>query len=203
MTYKRCRRSCKHKRDQKAFEQRYAILKAFLDAESKDQCSLYYFDESGFSLIPNVPYAWQEIGETLAIPSQHSRRLNVLGFLNQRGELHYSATEGKVTSEVVIAAFDDFIQQTDDDKPRVIVIDDVSMHTSRLFRETQDKWLEKNVHIVRLPTYSPELNLIEILWRMVKYYWVNLSAYVDFDSLKEEVIRVLNDYGTKYEINFD
>jgi hypothetical protein len=37
---------------------------------------------------------------------------------------------------------------------------------------------------------------------MVKYYWVNLSAYVDFDSLKEEVIRVLNDYGTKYEINF-
>ena len=119
-----------------------------------------------------------------------------------KGRVFYSATEGKVTSEVVIAAFDDFIQQTDDDKPRVIVIDNASMHTSRLFREAQDKWMEKNVHIVRLPTYSPELNLIEILWRMVKYYWVNLSAYVDFDSLKEEVIRVLNDYGTKYEINF-
>ena len=81
----------------------------------------------------------------------------MLGFLSQHGELHYSATDGKVTSEVVIAAFDDFIQQTDDVKPRVIVIDNASMHTSRLFREAQDKWLEKNVHIVRLPTYSPEL----------------------------------------------
>lgn len=28
--------------------------------------------------------------------------------------------------------------------------------------------------------YSPELNLIEILWRQMKYAWLPLSAYLSF-----------------------
>jgi hypothetical protein len=31
-----------------------------------------------------------------------------------------------------------------------------------------------------LPPYSPELNLIEILWRFMKYYWLPFSAYMFF-----------------------
>jgi hypothetical protein len=27
-------------------------------------------------------------------------------------------------------------------------------------------------HYQYLPSYSPELNLIEILWRFIKYYWL-------------------------------
>jgi len=43
---------------------------------------LYYFDESGFNLTPNLPYAWSTVGKTLSIPAKRSRSLNVLGFLN-------------------------------------------------------------------------------------------------------------------------
>jgi hypothetical protein len=48
---------------------------------------LRYVDESGFSLVPVVPYAWQEKGEYIEIKSKKSKRLNVVGFLNKNNEL--------------------------------------------------------------------------------------------------------------------
>jgi DDE superfamily endonuclease len=38
-----------------------------------------------------------------------------------------------------------------------------------------------------LPAYSPQLNLIEILWRFIKYQWLEFSAYKDWNSLVEAV----------------
>ncbi len=44
---------------------------------------LWFFDESGFDLEPAVPYVWQPIGSTIEVPSEKSKRLNVLGFLTE------------------------------------------------------------------------------------------------------------------------
>ena len=53
-----------------------------------------------------------------------------------------------------------------------------------------------------LPPYSPELNLIEILWRRIKYQWLDFDAYKSFENLKEKLNFVLNNFGTKYDIKF-
>ncbi|KAA6323078.1 hypothetical protein EZS27_027452, partial [termite gut metagenome] len=42
---------------------------------------------------------------------------------------------------------------------------------------------EKEVLIFFLPVYSPELNLIEILWRRIKYQWIPFDAYGCFENL--------------------
>ncbi|MBC6474874.1 MAG: transposase [Hormoscilla sp. GM102CHS1] len=36
---------------------------------------------------------------------------------------------------------------------------------------------KKRVNNFYLPTYSPQLNIIEILWRFIKYSWLNTDAY--------------------------
>ena len=54
-----------------------------------------------------------------------------------------------------------------------------------------------------LSAYSPGLNLIEILWRQMKYTWLPLSAYLSFERLREEVHRLLGGYGTDHAINFE
>ncbi len=53
-----------------------------------------------------------------------------------------------------------------------------------------------------IPPYSPELNLIEILWRFVKYKWLKFEAYTSFENLKLNLNDVLNGFGTKCIINF-
>lgn len=56
--------------------------------------------------------------------------------------------------------------------------------------------------IFPLPTYSPELNLIEILWRFIKYEWIEFDAYKSWEHLVEYVENVIKNFGEKYIINF-
>ena len=53
-----------------------------------------------------------------------------------------------------------------------------------------------------LPSYSPELHLIEILWRFIKYYWLPFSADTSFQCLCTAVEDILPRFGTDYTINF-
>ncbi len=57
--------------------------------------------------------------------------------------------------------------------------------------------------IVRsLPTYCSELNLIEILWRFIKYHWLPFSAYLSLDNLRKELDNILKNFGSEFIINF-
>jgi hypothetical protein len=48
---------------------------------------LCFGDESGFSLMPTVPYGWIKKGKQACMLSQHSGRINVFGLLSTTGKL--------------------------------------------------------------------------------------------------------------------
>ena len=50
--------------------------------------------------------------------------------------------------------------------------------------------------------YAPEINLIEILWRHMKYLWLPFSAYQCMKALREALEQILKDVGSKYQITF-
>ena len=64
------------------------------------------------------------------------------------------------------------------------------------------EWETNGLTVKYLPTYSPELNLIEIVWRFIKYSWLPLAAYLSFKNLKNELQMVLDGIGSKYQITF-
>lgn len=151
-----------------------------------------------------MPYAWSPIGKPWEVTAySHSQRLNVLGFLSRTGKLVYHTTTESVTTETVIEAFDQFVAQKDPDAFAVVVLDNASMHRSKAFRRKILEWMSHRVYLIYLSAYSPELNLIEILWRQMKYTWLPLSAYLSFDRLCGEVHRLLGGYGTECAINFE
>jgi len=161
---------------------------------------LYYFDESGFSLVPEVPYAWQDKGTQICLPSSKSKRINVVGFMNKDSGLTPFVFESSVTSEVVVACFDSFAESIT--KQTIVVIDNASIHHSELFNSKIGDWEKKNIFLLYLPPYSPELNKIEILWKHIKYYWLSFDAYKNFESLRENLNDVLCNVGRKHRINF-
>ena len=200
LRWKRMRRSVKGRRDQGEFERVQEEITALHEQEAAGEVGLYYFDESGFSLTPDVPYAWQAVGETIEIPSSRSKRLNVLGFCNKQQDFHATTVQGYVDSEIVIACFDQFCDTIN--KKTIVVVDNASMHTSSKFKGKLGEWEENGLIVKYLPTYSPELNLIEIVWRLIKYNWLPLSAYLSFKNLKSELQQVLDGIGSEYQINF-
>ena len=201
MSWCRIRKRVGGQPDAAEYQQKKAKLASLKIADQKGDIDLRYFDESGFCLISNVPYGWQPIGkEEIYIESQHSKRLNVLGFMNRSNDLEAYVFEKSITSDVVIACVDEFTKIIE--KPTVLVIDNASIHTSHKFEAKIEEWKSKNLEIFRLPPYSPELNLIEILWRFIKYEWIELEAYKSWGNLVDYVEGVLINFGSKYIINF-
>lgn len=200
LIWKRVRKSLRGKRDKKQFIEALEATKDLMAQADKGEIDFYYFDEAGFTLEPCVPYAWQEIGKPIEIPSSKSRRLNVLGFISRDCRFESHVFEGSVDSNVVIACFNEFAKHLN--KKTVVLIDNAPTHTSHVFLNNIDQWEEKNLFIQNIPAYSPELNKIEILWRKIKYEWLNFSAYESFKSLKEGLIHILANIGLDYHINF-
>lgn len=200
LRWKRMRKSVKGKRNPAEFERVEAEITALHEREAAGELDVYYFDESGFNLIPEVAYAWQAVGETIEIPSSRSKRLKVLGFCNKQQDFHATTVQGYVDSEIVIACFDRFCDTIN--KKTVVIVDNASMHTSGKFKGKLEEWAENGLTVKYLPTYSPELNLIEIVWRFIKYSWLPLSAYLSFKNLKNELQNVLDNIGSEYRITF-
>ncbi len=153
----------------------------------------FFFDESGFNLVPNVPHAWIKVNENIKLPSSKSKTISVLGFLNRKNDLHSCVFERSVNSDVVIACFDDFVTKIT--KETFVIIDNAPTHTSKKIKNKIEEWNSKGLILCYLPTYSPELNIIEILWIFMKYKWINLDVYQSYEKLKNEVNRILKNIG--------
>lgn len=200
LRWKRMRKSHKSKRNERLFRPAQQELEALKVQDEAGEIDLTYFDETGFSLIPVVPDAWQPIGQVLEIPSSYSRRLNVLGFFSQNQDFYAHTTQGSVDRDVVLACFDQFVQTIS--KKTMVIIDKAPTHTSHKFKNKLPEWANKGLIVKYLPTYSSELNLIEIVWRFIKYKGLPLSAYLSFKSLKAALQNVLDGIGSKYHITF-
>lgn len=65
------------------------------------------------------------------------------------------------------------------------------------------RWKEKEVYIFSLPTYSPNLNIIEILRRQMKYKWLKPEDCASLEKLTKAIKELLNNLGEDYKINFE
>ncbi|NJM67470.1 MAG: hypothetical protein HC851_18250 [Acaryochloris sp. RU_4_1] len=108
--------------------------------------------------------------------------------------------EGSINSEVLIGCIDKFAETIN--QPTVITMDNASIHTTQRFEAKIEAWKTKQLELFFLPSYSPPLNLIEILWRFIKYEWIEVEAYSSWESLVKYVEKVLRGFGTEYIINF-
>lgn len=200
MSWHRFRRGLGGRPNPQEYARKRSVLAVLKQWDALGLIQLVYMDESGFSLTPTIPYGWQPIGETEVIPSRRSRRLNVLGFMHPQGELESYVSTQSITSEVVIACIEAFFSTAE--KPTVLVMDQAAIHTSHAIQDKREEWQAQGIYLFELPTYSPELNLIEILWRFMKYDWLETKAYESWQSLREHVEGMLRGFGQDFVINF-
>jgi len=162
---------------------------------------LYFGDESGFWQNPVIARAWQFAGEEIRLFPEKGKRLSVFGLLNFDCQGRFWTSEKTIKSEFVIDCLEQWMAEKSD-KPRVLVLDNARIHRSKLMQERLAGWEEKGFYIFNLPTYSPHLNIIEILWRRMKYEWLRPADYASFEKLTEAIQGILSHLGTEYKINF-
>ena len=120
--------------------------------------------------------------------------------MNRKNDLHTSMFDQSIHTGVVIACFDAFCKTIK--QKTVVMLDNASIHTSEEFEDRIPYWKKQGLLLKYLPPYSPELNLIEILWRRIKYTWLPFSAYACLNALSEALDTILSHVGSAYQITF-
>ena len=163
---------------------------------------LYFGDESGFTMQPYVPYAWQKKGLTQRrFARRQNNRLNVFGLMSLSGQLTVYHSEANLDGAFIKNCLDDFARKIHP-KPYVIVLDNGPIHHAKVVKTEFDTWESQGLSIFYLPTYSPHLNPIEILWRFCKYKWLNKTHYKSWSTLKKAILYIFKEYGSIYTISF-
>lgn len=190
----------KDKRNEEQFRFKQEQIETLKSLEDSGYIDLYFGDQSHFGLTPNVPYAWQTKDNPILLPAAKGKYQNVVGLMNRKNKLYFEILETTFNSDRIICFMDRFVEQTI--KKTIVILDNSPIHKSKKFMNKIEQWKQKDVLIYFLPPYSPELNLIEILWRRIKYQWLDFDAYKSFENLKEKLNFVLTNFGTKYDIKF-
>ena len=80
-------------------------------------------------------------------------RINVLGFMNRKNDLHASMFAQSIHTGVVIACFDALCHTIT--KKTVVVVDNASIHRSEAFEDRMPSWKKHGLIIKYLSPYSP------------------------------------------------
>ena len=200
--YKRMRRSTKHRRDAPRFAQAQSQIATFHEQEAQGELDVFYMDQTGVSLTPVVPYAWQPIGKQVPLACQPSQNLTVIGFMSKACRFHGFRFEGAATAKVIICCIEEFIETIT--KPAVVILDNASIHTAKIVQAKHEEWKQQGLTLYFIPPYSPELNLIERLWLELKYRWLDHPSYFQsLNELRTALDETLAMIGKKYLITFD
>lgn len=184
-----------NKQDSKARAIKKADLEMLQWAEAAGEICLKYLDESGFSLWSTPIYTWGKRGEQKRIEQtkKKGKRLNICGLLEVGKSFEYGLALKSFRSESYIKLMDWQATQAKErwektGKLTVVVQDQGSIHISKLTKSHYEKWAELGLLIFLLPSYSPELNLIEMEWQRIKEDELAASMFEDEYDLIEAVI---------------
>ncbi|KLU14184.1 transposase, partial [Xenorhabdus griffiniae] len=114
--------------------------------------------------------------------------------------LFYQIMSDSVTRTDVI----DFLEQVakqGDHRLTFVVLDNARIH-HRIDEKIKSRGLrEHNLFLFYFPAYSPELNLIEIVWRQAKYHWRRFITWTQ-DTMDHELNTLFESYGRQFAVNF-
>lgn len=77
-------------------------------------------------------------------------------------------------------------------RPCVIVLDNYAVHHAQLVKDRIPALKQAGVSFFFIPPYSPELNLIEPIWRQVKHQDLPHRSYLSLEDLQPAVTAALN-----------
>lgn len=139
------------------------------------EIDLLYGDESGSCLWSAASYSYYFRGEQKRQEQTRKRgkRLSILGLWQPLVTFIYSLVLGSFKSDDFIALMEQQAQvatqilaQTG--RIRVIVLDNGSIHTSKLVKAKIPLWQARGLYLFFLPPYCSEMNPIELEWQHLK-----------------------------------
>jgi transposase len=198
-----------HKQDsqkRKAFKKK---LEEYLriEKENPSRLQVWFWDESGFSLRVTRRKNWCKKGHRKKVRGDRRKgRVNVMGAIRYSDKKRFVEFLSKSNSnsfyEVLKLFYQDLIcewveagnNREDFAKkgPKIVIIlDNASFHKKQDYIQKIETEMP-NIHLEYLPEYSPDYNLIELVWHSAKEYIAN-RLFKSIEELEILLHKLLNE----------
>ena len=171
-----------------------------------DLLQVWFWDESGFSLRVTRRKNWGKKGQRKNIPGQRRRgRINVMGAIRESDRKRVCFFIKKGDADIFLEQLQQFNELIRKEwvnqgnrfenfqayGPRIILIlDNASFHKRQDILSRISEELP-NFRLDFLPAYSPDYNIIELVWHSCKEYIAH-RLFHSVDELKQLLDRLLN-----------
>jgi transposase len=184
------------------YETKTAHLRECQKLAREGKMILLYEDEIDLNLLPGIIRCWTRRGSQRKIltPGQNVKRygFGAVNFLS--GQMTYRIGERK-NSDGFIALIKQIVAEY---CPGVIysglkiglVVDNYIIHRSKKTQAILDKYADR-IEVVPLPTYSPKLNIIEMLWKYLRRKVTHNHLFNSIEKLVEAVLEFLKSLNEK------
>lgn len=176
---------------------------------SPERLQVWFWDESGFSLRVIRRKAWGKKGYRKKVTGQRRRgRVNIMGGLRYHDKKRMNFVIKKGNADVFyeqikllnVFLLEEWIEQgkqsedfAKDSAKIVIILDNASFHKRKDILEKLASEMP-NIILEFLPPYSPDYNLIELVWHSAKEYIAH-RLFESVEQLEELLNKLLNEGG--------
>jgi len=168
-------------------------LKPLIKQAKNGEISLFFVDASHFVMGGFPGYLWGKVRQFIMTGSGR-KRFNVLGALNFAtkkietvvNDTYINAVEVMNLIDLIVSKYQNRIY---------LVLDNARYQRCAAVMEYAAK---NGVNLIFLPTYSPNLNLIERIWKFVKAEVLSAAYYESFDEFKFAISSCIGKINTLY-----
>jgi transposase len=157
---------------------------------------LFFGDEASFALWGSLSYTWARQGQQPQVQTTGLRKgYKVFGAIEFfSGRLVYQGTQARFQSD----SYQSFLQYLLSQVSGTIILiqDGARYHTSKSTRDFLEQH-KKRLIVYQLPSYSPDYNPIEYLWKKVKTHATHNRYFAEFVKLVKSVDQALKVLATQ------
>lgn len=150
---------------------------------------VYFVDAAHFVFAPFLGYLWCFSRVFVKAPSGR-KRFNVLGAVNAVTHELLTVTNDAYINGATVCDLIRLVVQQNLAIPVTLILDNARYQKCAIVFELAKAL---NVELLYLPPYSPNLNLIERMWKFTKKHCLNSKYYTDFESFSKAIADFLKD----------
>lgn len=161
-----------------------------LNLAQEKNAYILFGDEASFPQWGTLSYTWARRGKQPTIETSGKRKgYKVFGLIDYfTGRFFYKCQESRFNSQSYIQFIKEVLSTTR--KHIILIQDGAKYHTSAETKQFLDQRQDR-ISVYNLPSYSPDYNPIEKLWKKVKKEGTHLHYFPTFKDLVYKVEEVL------------